>query len=149
MSVKSSLCSPYYAEACSELRGPSPQLSAWATQLRSIVATVVSRWRHCDDLTGPGIEPQTSCTDSVMYCSKFIIYIYIYKIRPEPSCFGITSLISDANQGEPHRKPHNKITQSGVWAFNTVKRRIAVAKEKKIRQMELARLISRKTKKTL
>ena len=75
--------------------------------------------------------------------------ICIYKIRPEPSSFGITSLISDNNQGRPYRKPHNKITQSGAWAFNTVKKRIAVAKEKKKRQMELARLISRKTKKTL
>ena len=74
---------------------------------------------------------------------------HLYKIRPESSCFGITSLISDNNQGGPCRKPHNKITQSGVWAFNTVKRRIAVAKDKKNRLMELARLISRKTKKTL
>ena len=58
--IKSSLYSPYYAEACNELRGPSPRLSAWATQLRRNVATVASRWRHCADLTGPGIEPQTS-----------------------------------------------------------------------------------------
>ena len=57
--------SPYYAEACNELRGPSPRLSAWATQLRRNVATVASRWRHCVDLTGPGIEPQTCRTDSV------------------------------------------------------------------------------------
>ena len=63
--VKSSLYSLYYAEACNELRGPSPRLSAWATQLRRIVATVASRWRQCDDLTDPGIEPQTSRTDSV------------------------------------------------------------------------------------
>ena len=63
--IKSSLYSPYYAEACNELRGPSPRLSAWATQLRRNVATVASRWRHCADLTGPGIEPQTSRTDSV------------------------------------------------------------------------------------
>ena len=55
--IKSSLYSPYYAEACNELRGPSPQLNAWATQLRRNVATVASRWRHCADLTGPGIEP--------------------------------------------------------------------------------------------
>ena len=48
-----------------ELRGPSPRLGAWATQLRRNVATVASRWRHCADLTGPGIEPQTSRTDSV------------------------------------------------------------------------------------
>ena len=63
--IKSSLYSPNYAEACNELRGPSPRLSAWATQLRRNVATVASRWRHCVDLTGPGIEAQTSCTDTL------------------------------------------------------------------------------------
>ena len=68
--IKSSLYSPYYAEACNELRGPSPRLSAWATQLRRNVATVASRWRHCADLTGPGIEPQTSRTDSVRFASE-------------------------------------------------------------------------------
>ena len=41
---------------CNEWRGPSTQLSAWATQLRKNVATVASRLRHCADLTGPGIE---------------------------------------------------------------------------------------------
>ena len=68
--IKSSLYSPYYAEACNELRGPSPRLSAWATQLRRNVATVASRWRHCADLTGPGIEPQTSRTDSVRFATE-------------------------------------------------------------------------------
>ena len=63
--IKSSLYSPYYAEACGELRGPSTRLSACATQLRRNVATVASRWRHCVDLTGPGMEPQTYRTDSV------------------------------------------------------------------------------------
>ena len=67
---KSSLYSPYYAEACNELRGPSPRLSAWATQLRRNVATVASRWRHYVDLTGPGIEPQTSRTDSVRLATE-------------------------------------------------------------------------------
>ena len=67
---KSSLYSPYYAEACDELRGPSPRLSAWATQLRRNVATVASRWRHWVDLTGPGIEPQTSRTDSVSLATE-------------------------------------------------------------------------------
>ena len=42
--IKSSLYSPYYAEACNELRGPSPRLSAWATQLPRNVVTVASRW---------------------------------------------------------------------------------------------------------
>ena len=68
--IKSSLYSPYYAEACNELRGPSPRLSAWATQLRRNVATVASRWRHCVDLTGPGIETQTSRTDSVRLATE-------------------------------------------------------------------------------
>ena len=68
--IKSSLYSLYYAEACNELRGPSPRLSAWATQLRRNVATVASRWRHCVDLTGPGIEPQTSRTDSVRLATE-------------------------------------------------------------------------------
>ena len=40
-----------YAEACSKWRGPSPRLSAWATQLRKNVGAVASRWRHCADLT--------------------------------------------------------------------------------------------------
>ena len=68
--IKSSLYSPYYAEACNELRGPFPRLSAWATQLRRNVATVASRWRHCVDLTGPGIEPQTFRTDSVRFATE-------------------------------------------------------------------------------
>ena len=68
--IKSSLYSPYYAEACNELRGPFPRLSAWAAQLRRNVATVASRWRHCVDLTGPGIEPQTYRTDSVRFATE-------------------------------------------------------------------------------
>ena len=68
--IKSSLYSSYYAEACNELRGPSPRLSAWATQLRRNVATVASRWRRCADLTGPGTEPQTSRTDSVRLATE-------------------------------------------------------------------------------
>ena len=68
--IKSSLYSPYYAEACNELRGPSPRLSAWAAQLRRNVAAVASRWRHCADLSGPGIEPQTSRTDSVSLATE-------------------------------------------------------------------------------
>ena len=56
LQIKSSLYSPYYAEACNELRGPSPRLNAWATQFRRNVAAVASRWRHCADLTGPEID---------------------------------------------------------------------------------------------
>ena len=43
--IKSSLYSRYYAEACNEWRGPSPRLSAWATQLRRNVATVATLCR--------------------------------------------------------------------------------------------------------
>ena len=31
---------------------------------------MASRWRHCADLTGPGIEPQTSRTDSVRFATE-------------------------------------------------------------------------------
>ena len=68
--TKPSSYSPYYAKACNELRGPSPRLSAWALQLRRNVATVAGRWRHCVDLTGPEIEPQTSRTDSVRLATE-------------------------------------------------------------------------------
>ena len=80
--IKFSLYSPYYAEACNELRGPSPRLSAWATQLRRNAATVASRWRHCADLTGPGIEPQTSRTDSVRLATELtagFVLFYIFE----------------------------------------------------------------------
>ena len=70
--IKFSLYSPYYAEACNELHGPSPRLSAWATQLRRNVATVASRWRHYVDLTGPVIEPQTSRADSVRLATELM-----------------------------------------------------------------------------
>ena len=36
----------------------------WATNLRRNVTAVTSRWPHCADLTGPGIELQTSRTNS-------------------------------------------------------------------------------------
>ena len=42
--TQTSLYSRYYAEACNEWRGPSPLLSAWATQLRRNFTTVASRW---------------------------------------------------------------------------------------------------------
>ena len=82
--IKSSLYSPYYAEACNELRRPSPRLSAWATQLRRNVATVANRWRYCADWTGPGIEPQTSRTDSVRFATEltagFALCLYVCKL---------------------------------------------------------------------
>ena len=31
---------------------------------------MASHWRHCADLTGPGIEPQTSGTDSVRLATE-------------------------------------------------------------------------------
>ena len=77
-SNKPSLYSPYYAEACNELRGPSPRLSTWVTQLRRNVATVASRWRHCVDLTGPGIESQTSRADSVRLATELTAGLILY-----------------------------------------------------------------------
>ena len=38
----------------SEWRGPTPRLSAWATQLQRNVAAVASRWLHCVRLDRPG-----------------------------------------------------------------------------------------------
>ena len=76
--IKSSLYSSYYAEACNELRGPSPRLSAWATQLRRNVATMASRWRRCVDLTGPVIEPQTSRTDSVRLATELMAGLLLF-----------------------------------------------------------------------
>ena len=78
--IKSLLYSRYYAEACKEWRGPSSRLSAWATQLRRNVAAVMSRWRHCADLTGPGIEPQTSRTESVRLATELTADKY-HKLR--------------------------------------------------------------------
>ena len=70
--------SRYYAEACNERRGPSPRLSAWATQLRRNVAMMASRWRHCADLTGLGIEPQTSRTESMRLANELTAGINIF-----------------------------------------------------------------------
>ena len=75
--IKSSLYSPYYAKACNEVRGPSPRLSAWATQIQKNIATVASDWRHCVDLTGPGIKPQTSRTDSKRLATELTTGLYI------------------------------------------------------------------------
>ena len=38
----------------SEWQGPTPRLSAWATQLQRNVAAVVSRWLHCVRFDRPG-----------------------------------------------------------------------------------------------
>ena len=46
--------------------------SAWATQLRTNVATVVSRSRHSDDLADPAIEPHTFRTDRVGLATELI-----------------------------------------------------------------------------
>ena len=62
------LHSPYYVEACNELRGPSLLLSTWAIQLRrntSAVATL-SRWRDCVRFERPGNRTQTFFTDCVV-----------------------------------------------------------------------------------
>ena len=70
--IKTSLYSPYHAQACNYWRGPPPRRSAWATQLRTNVATVASRWRLCDDLADPAIEPHTSRTDRVGLATELI-----------------------------------------------------------------------------
>ena len=70
--LKSSLYSPYYAQACNEWRSPPTRRSAWATQLRTNVATVASRWRHCDDLADQAIEPHTSRTDRLGLATELI-----------------------------------------------------------------------------
>ena len=43
-------------------RGPSPRHCACGqhNSLRRNVAAVANRWKHCDQLTGPSFEPQTS-----------------------------------------------------------------------------------------
>ena len=70
--IKSSLYSQYYAESCDEWRGPSPRLSAWATQKHRIddelLATV-------SDLTGLGIELKTTRADSDVF-NHWLIYVY-------------------------------------------------------------------------
>ena len=70
--LKSSLYSPHYAQACNEWRSPPTRRSAWATQLRTNVATERNRWRHCDDLADPAIEPHTSRTDRVGLATELI-----------------------------------------------------------------------------
>ena len=48
---------------------------------------MASRWRHCADLTGPGIEPQTSRTDSVRLATElttgpcYVLYYTKISIR--------------------------------------------------------------------
>ena len=37
---------------------------------RRNVTAMASRWRHCADLTGPGIEPKTSRTDSARLATE-------------------------------------------------------------------------------
>ena len=67
--IKSSLHWRYSAEACNEWRDPSPQLSAWTTQLRRNVAAVASIWRLCVRFE-PGIESKTVCFDSDV-CNRY------------------------------------------------------------------------------
>ena len=68
--IKSSLYSRYYAKAYNKWRGPSLRLSTWATQLRRNITTVASHWRHCADLTVPGIETQTSVPSKLCACAR-------------------------------------------------------------------------------
>ena len=72
LKIEPLLYSRYYAKARNEWRGPSPLLSAEATQLRRNVAAVARRGRHCADLTSLGIEHRTSRTDSVGLATELI-----------------------------------------------------------------------------
>ena len=60
--IKSSLYSRYYAEACNEWRDPSPQLSAWATQLQRNVAAVAKRLLHCVWFDGSATRLETKAS---------------------------------------------------------------------------------------
>ena len=62
-----------YVEACNELRGPSPRLSARATQLQRNVGAVASRWRHSANSTDQGVESQTYRTDSVCLTTELTV----------------------------------------------------------------------------
>ena len=73
--IKSSLHPRNYAEACNEWRDPSPRHSAWATQLRRNVTRVASCWRQSANMTGPGIVPQTSRTDSVRLATELMVIL--------------------------------------------------------------------------
>ena len=60
-------------------------------------------WRHCVDLTGPGIEPQTSRTDSVRLATELTGRLYCHHGKAQ----------------------HNKFNSNQSWAvpryfFNTV-----------------------------
>ena len=63
-SLGCSIYSRYYAEACNGWRDPSPRLSVGQHSSEE----TSQRWRAFEDSAydffGPGIEPQTSCTDS-------------------------------------------------------------------------------------
>ena len=103
--IKSSLYSRYYAEPCNELRGPSPRLSTWATQLRRNVAAVANRWQHCADLTGLGIEPQTSRTDGVRLATELTnrsVQYGLIQPRPIRKC---TDILIRINYQTVHFRP--------------------------------------------
>ena len=52
----------------SEWQGPTPRLSAWATQLQRNVAVVASRWLYTvSDLIGLEIESQAFRIDSEIF----------------------------------------------------------------------------------
>ena len=60
-------------------RGPSPWLSAWATQLRRDIAVIANRWQLAD-LTDSEIEPQTCRTDSMGLATELTCEISIIRI---------------------------------------------------------------------
>ena len=80
--------------ATNEWRGPTPPLSAWATQLRRNIAAVASRWRHVvSDLAVPGIEILTSRT-----CRDFLHHFAHRRVRE------ITGLGRGGQGGSAYRR---------------------------------------------
>ena len=65
--VKFSLYLQYYAEACTEWRGPSPRLAARTTPTKHLRRDIKAGrvvGNTVSELTSPGIERQTSLVDS-------------------------------------------------------------------------------------
>ena len=65
---KSSLYPPYHTEACKELGGSSPRISAGQHSSEE----TSQRWRHCAEFTGPLSvrDSRTSRTDSVRLATE-------------------------------------------------------------------------------
>ena len=109
-----------YAEAWNEWRGPSPQLSAWVTQLEE----TSERWRAVgdtvSDLTDLGIKPQTSRTDSIVSTTELTGRL-VLAASDIYNCFSIITAfkISEWVQRNQHICVHPKI---GLFLFKQIKR---------------------------